>query len=376
MTAPRGLLVVNTSESWGGNEQWALQTAAGLAARGVRVRFVWSGEAVGERVRGAGLDHRRLRLRGDGDLAGVLRLRREIVRLRADAVLPTRWREYLLGGVAARLSGPSRPRVALRLGLRLVPRDDLKRRLIFHLADRVIVNAPEIRAALLERPWIDPTRVTVVLNGVDLDLWRPRWEPATVAAGKAFRRELDIAPDAPLVLNVGALTPQKDHAGLLHAAAALRKRIPGVKVLILGEGFLRPGLEDLRRTLGLEDTVLLPGFRVDVRAAMAAADLFVLASDNEGMARVLVEAAASGLPAVATDVSGTRACVEDGRTGRVVPPADPAALAEACASLLGDPGDLSAMGRRARQLAEQRFDQTRMLDQTAAVLFGDTTETV
>ena len=149
-----------------------------------------------------------------------------------------------------------------------------------------------------------------------------------------------------------------------------------MKVLILGEGFLRPGLEDLRRTLGLEDTVLLPGFRVDVRAAMAAADLFVLASDNEGMARVLVEAAASGLPAVATDVSGTRACVEDGRTGRVVPPADPAALAEACASLLGDPGDLSAMGRRARQLAEQRFDQTRMLDQTAAVLFGDTTETV
>jgi glycosyltransferase involved in cell wall biosynthesis len=367
----RRLLVINTSASWGGNEHWAVQVAAGLSAQGAVVRFLWSHEVVGERVRKARLDHARIALRNDGDLPAVLRLREQIIALRADAVLPTRWREYLHAGIAARLAG--RPRVVLRLGLNVRPRDDFKRRLIFRLADRVLVNAPEIRETLAAVPWIDPGRVDVVVNGLDLATWPPRWQPEAQSRGASLRSELGLAPDCPLLLAVGAFSPQKDFAGLLDAMATIHAQRPEVRLLLLGDGFLRGELETRRAELGLTDQVLMPGFRSDVGAAMAAADLLVLSSDNEGMARVLTEAAASGLPVVATDVSGTRTAVADGRTGLVVPPGDPAALAEAITTLLTDPVRRQTMGRQARGLAERRFDADRMLAETAAVLWGPDT---
>jgi len=362
------LLVVNTSESWGGNEHWAVQVAAGLAARGRRVRFVWSHEAVGAPVRDAGLEHQRILFRNDGDLPRVLALREAVVETGARALLATRWREYLHCGLVARLAG--RPRVVIRLGLDVLPRADLKRRLIFRLADRVLVNAPQIRETLLRRPWIEPERVNVVLNGLDLLSWRPRWEPAAAAAGQSVRRELGLDPEAPLLLAVGAFSPQKDFGGLLEAMALLEPAHPELRLLLVGDGFLRDELLDRRRRLGLDGKVLMTGFRRDVAAVMAAADLHVLSSRNEGMARVLSEAAASGLPAVATDVSGSRLAVAHGESGLIVPPEDPPALAAAVAELLDAPQRRDDMGRRARCLAEERFDARRMIDETEAVLFG------
>ncbi|MEZ4387880.1 MAG: glycosyltransferase [Candidatus Krumholzibacteriia bacterium] len=368
LAAGRSVVVLNTSASWGGNEHWAVQLAAGLRDRGARVTFCWSHAVVGDRVRDAGLVGRRLRARGDLDLPAILELRRILVAERAQAVVATRWREYLHAGVASRLAG--RPRVVLRLGLQGVPRRDLKRRLIFRLADRVLVNAPEIRESLARSGWIDPSKLVVVLNGLDLAAWPPRWDPAAVRSGRALRDELRIPLDAPLVLAVGAFSPQKDFAGLLAAVALVRDRRPDLKVLILGDGPLRAELLAERSRLRLDQVVLLPGFRRDVPAAMAAADLFVLSSRNEGMARVLIEAAASGLPAVATDVSGTRLAVRDGTTGVVVPPGDPAGLADAVDGLLGRPERRQAMGRAGRDLAARSFVETRMLDEAIGVLFG------
>jgi len=297
VTSPR-VVIVNTSRSWGGNEHWAVAVGRGLAARGWRVRFVWSHPAVGERVRAAGLAGARVRLRGDLDLRGLLALRAELRRAGADAVLLTKWREYLLGGLAARLVRP-RPRVVHGLGLRVVP------------------------------------------------------------------------PEAPLVVNVGNLTPQKAHRPLVAACALLRAQRPDLRVAILGEGPLRADLERDLRERGLAGVVTLAGFAADPGDALAAADLFVLSSDNEGMAFVLMEAAASGLPAVTTDVSGARFCVRDGETGRVVPPRDPAALAAAMGEMLADRSALALMGRRARALAECRLDEARMVAETAAVLRAD-----
>ena len=364
------LLVLNTSRSWGGTEFWAVQAAAGLARRGVAVRFLVSGEPLAGAVAAEGLDHGRVCLRADGDLFAVMRLCREFAGFRPHAVLATRWREFLLAGLAARMLGPRRPRFALGLGQYLVPRDDLKRRLIFRLADRVIVNAPEIREGLLQRPWISPGLVAVVINGLDLATWRPRWEPASRAAGAALRARFGIPSTAPLLLSVGSLTPVKGHSVLLHAMARLRERLPGVRLLILGEGFLRAELEAQRRRLGLDGIVLMPGFTGNVAPAMAAADLLVLSSTNEGMAWVLIEAAASGLPAVATDVSGTRHAVDHRVTGLVVPPCDSCAMARAAEELLADPALRRTMGLRARDLAEERFTADRMLDQLSRELFA------
>jgi glycosyltransferase involved in cell wall biosynthesis len=367
--ARQRLLVINTSRSWGGTEFWAVQVASGMARRGVDVRVLVSSEAVAGFVEEAGLDHRRIRLRGDADLPGVARLFLEMRRFRPHTVLTTRWREHLLSGLAVRIFGRRRPRQIMFLGQYIVPREDLKRRLIFRLADRVIVNAHEIRRGLEQRPWIDPGRISVVIGGLDLSIWRPRWEIDCMTAAGALRRNLGISFSAPLLLNVGSLTPVKDHAGLLRTVNFLRERISDVRLLILGEGFLRHELAGLCRLLGLQDTVLMPGFMADVAPAMAAADLLVHSSYNEGMAWVLIEAAASGLPAVATDVSGTRLAVDAGISGLIVPPHDPQELARALEELLADPDRRRSMGRQARSLAEERFSVGRMIDQVSTVLF-------
>ncbi len=356
---PLRLVVTSTSRSWGGNEEYALQVVRGLAGRGVEPLLAWSHPAVGERAAAAGVPHVRLGLRGDLDLAGLLRLARLLARGRADCVLLTRWREYLLGGLAARLAGV--PWTVLRLGLRLTPRDDAKRRLVFRLADRVLVNAEEIRQALRERPWIDPARIRVVRNGVDLQRFRPGGD------GGPFRRELDLPAGAPLVGTVGALSPQKDHDTFLRAAARVLRRRPEARFVIVGEGFLRPAVEGRLDELGLRGRVVLAGERRDVRPALAALDLFVLSSTNEGMSRALLEAVACGLPVVATAVSGSADLVRpDG--GLLVPAADPGALAGAILELLADPDRRAAMGAAARGLAEREFGLERMLAGTLAVL--------
>lgn len=363
-----GLVVVNSSSSWGGNEHWALCVARGMAERGHPVRFLWSHEAVGERVRAAGLDHRRLLMLSDFDPLATMRLARHLGQLNARAVLLTRWREYLLGGLAARLAG--KPQVVLRLGLRVVPKDDFKRRLIFRLADRVIVNAPEIKDTLTGQTWIDPGKIAVIVNGLDLAVWLPGWEPRGAELRRQFRNRFGLDQQAPLAVNVGNLTGQKDQATLIEACALLRSRVPDLRVLIFGEGDLHRDLQSRINGLGLQQVVTLAGFAADPMPALAAADLFIFSSRNEGMARALIEAAAAGLPAVTTDVSGARYCVQDEVSGLVTAVGDAAALAEAAGDLLLDPVRRAAMGRQARRLAEERFPVARMLDETEAVLFG------
>lgn len=357
---PLRLVITNTSRSWGGMEHYAVQLAAGLQRRGHAVTLLWGYDAVGERAVAAGLPNARWRTLGDADLPAVVALAATLRRARADAVILTKWREYLLGGLAARLAGT--PLAVAALGLRVTPRGDLKRRLSFGLADCVLVNAEEIRAGLGTVPWIAAGKVRVVHNGVDLAAFRPGGD------GGLVRERWGVPAQAPLAVAVGSLTSQKDHDLLARSAARLRERLPEARIAVVGEGALRPALEARVRALELGDRFLLPGFLPDVRPALAAADLLVLSSNNEGMAWVLIEALACGLPIVATDVPGVRACVEPGHNGLIVPPRDVVALADALAALLSDPARRRAMGARSRELAVARFAESGMLAGTEAVL--------
>jgi len=135
-----------------------------------------------------------------------------------------------------------------------------------------------------------------------------------------------------------------------------------VKFLAVGaihkkQGVAIDDLGALIRQYDLEDTVLFLGQRDDVPELMAAMDLVVLASYNEGIPRVLMEAAALGKPTIGTDVRGTRETIVDGVTGRLVSVKDPEALANAIGELPADPAQAVDMGRAARQHAEVHFDE-------------------
>ncbi len=349
------IVVVNTSASWGGTERTALLLARGFVERGARVRILWRHDEVGERVADAGLEGIRLPRGGELDprllsaLTGHAR--------GAAALLATKRREYLPAVLAARFAGTS---AVLRLGLRHTPSAGLKSRVVFGMARRVIVNSPEVRDALLACPRVKPDRVTMIPNGVDTDAFAPGGDRYSV------RREFGIHDNAPLIATVGALTGQKRHDLLIDALATLLR--DDVHVVIAGEGDLRPVLEARIVEKGLADRIHLAGFRRDVRPVLAAADVFALPSENEGMAGALLEAMACGLPVVASAAPGVADCVEDGGNGRIVPVGDASALAGALAELVERDDRLQAMGERSRALAVERFPLDRMIDATLELL--------
>jgi glycosyltransferase involved in cell wall biosynthesis len=137
-----------------------------------------------------------------------------------------------------------------------------------------------------------------------------------------------------VLIAVGRLQIQKDYPTLLRAFAQVRQKRP-VRLLILGEGKERPMLEELIKTLGVEEDVSLPGFVMNPFAYMARASLFVLSSRWEGLPTVLIEAMCCGTPVVSTDCpSGPREILREGQYGQLVPVGEPTALARAIETTL------------------------------------------
>jgi glycosyltransferase involved in cell wall biosynthesis len=186
------------------------------------------------------------------------------------------------------------------------------------------------------------------------------------------RAELGIPEDAPVVGTVANFKAAKDHATLLRAAAQVRQAVPSVRFVLVGQGPLEAETRRLAGELGLEGTVVFAGFRTDAARLMAAFDAFALASTYEGLPIALVEAMATGCPAVATRVGGVPEVVADGVQGILVPSRDPAALADGLERLLGDRALRAEMGAAAAARAKD-FDirkAVRRMEQVYARLLG------
>jgi glycosyltransferase involved in cell wall biosynthesis len=178
--------------------------------------------------------------------------------------------------------------------------------------------------------------------------------------------DVAIPPDAPLVLAIGRLIEQKDHATLLDAFAQLHAERPDARLVILGWGRLEEQTKLLVRTLGLEDAVRILG-RVEPRDWLRRADVFAHTSRWEGFGIVLLEAMLAGLPIVATRVSAVPEIVVDGETGLLSEPGDATGIASQLGSLLADPGLRAALGASGLERARSEFSVDRMADRTLAV---------
>jgi glycosyltransferase involved in cell wall biosynthesis len=200
--------------------------------------------------------------------------------------------------------------------------------------------------------------LSVLPNGVDTDLWRPDRE-----ARADLRREMGLG-DAFLWLAAGRLEPVKDYPTLLRAFA----QTPETALLaIAGSGPLRGELEGLAAHLGLERRVRFLGFEANLRPWMQAADGFVLSSQWEGLPMGVLEAAACALPAVATDVPGTREAIENGRTGWLTPAGDAVRLGDAMTRFQqASWPERAAMGGQARHFILDRFGLESVLDRWEA----------
>jgi glycosyltransferase involved in cell wall biosynthesis len=228
-----------------------------------------------------------------------------------------------------------------------VLRGVVDRRLIAPGSDAVIACSQEDRRRMIERQGMAPAKVRFVPNGI---------AGRAPTAGRDVRAELGIAADAPVVGSVAALRAEKRFDVLLRAAAELAPRWPGLRVVIVGEGAERSGLEGLAVELGLGDTLLMLGARTDVPDVLEALDVAVVCSDNEGSPLSVMEYMAAGLPVVATAVGGLPQMIHDGVHGVLVPRREPSALAGAIGALLADPRRRRQLGAAGRERRRTEFD--------------------
>jgi len=199
-------------------------------------------------------------------------------------------------------------------------------------------------------------RFRVLPLGLDL---APLAEIDPALRGRS-RAELGVEPEDVLLVFVGRVVPIKRLEVLLRALAQARESDPRLRLAMVGDGEDRPGLERLAAELGISDDVFFLGYRRELQPVFAAADVAVLSSDNEGTPVSLIEAAAAGLPAVATDVGGVHEVVGE-ETGVLVPPGDPATLSSALAAMAGDEDRRRRFGAAARRRALERYDAARLL---------------
>ncbi len=214
-------------------------------------------------------------------------------------------------------------------------------------ADRILALSHSMAESLVSRWGFPAQRMEVIPNGVDTGRFHPR-------PGTARPPGLPQG-DGPVAITVGRLAPAKRHDLLLTAWAEVAARVPGAHLAILGQGDLLPALRAQAARLGIQERVTFPGAVGDVEAWLAAAQVYVSSSDNEGMSNAVLEAMASGLPVVATQVSGSLDLVEDGAQGLLVPPGQPGPLVEALTTLLAAPERRAALGRAARQRIEASY---------------------
>ena len=333
----------------GGAERQLMLLAKGLRGRGWRVSVValsgTGGDAAAE-LAGAGIAFLSLEMRkGLADPRGWLRFHRWLKQEKPGVVhahLPhaawmARWSRLAtpVRVVVDTLHSSSTGTGVRRMGYRLSD----------WLSNEVTAVSHAVAAAHLAAEMAAKT--TVIPNGVDMDAWRP-----DAAARAAVRGELAIENEF-LWFAAGSLEPVKDYPTLLAAMAQLPST---ARLVIAGTGPLEEQLRGLASQLCLQSRVRFLGFEQDVRRWMQAADGFVLSSRWEGLPMALLEAAACALPAVATDVPGTREVIVHGGTGWLAAQGDPRALAEAMTRLMHTSLDgRKTIGEQARQRAFDSF---------------------
>lgn len=224
--------------------------------------------------------------------------------------------------------------------------DTLSRR-AFAASEAIVVNSQDVAGYIVDQYGAPRARVRVIHNAIDTQRFHPHPEAAPGGMGS--------------IVTVGRLVEQKNHALFLHAAARLAGTFPDARFVIVGDGPLRGSLETQARRLGIADRVCFAGERSDVETVLGGASLFWLTSRWEGMPNVVLEAMASGVPAIATDAGGTRELIRSGVDGFVVPAGDEDGFVHHSQILLHDSALRGRFAAAARVRAEE-FSMPRMVD--------------
>lgn len=361
MPDPLRILHIESGRHLYGGARQVLYLLEGLSREGVRNQLACpDGSAIAEVAEGFCERIHPLHMGGDLDLGLVFRLRRLIRSQRSHLVhVHSRRGADLLGGIAARLAGS--PAVLSRRVDN--PEPPWAVHLKYPLYRKVIAISEGIRQALITAG-VPASQVVCVHSAVDTRAYRTPCDRAW------FCREFGLGPGARTLAVVAQLIERKGHRYLLDALVDVLPRHPGLRVLLFGRGALEGELRGRIRRQGLADRVHLAGFRPDLERILPCLDLVVHPATLEGLGVSLLQAAAAGLPIVASRAGGIPEVVRPGVNGLLVPPADTQALGAAILWLLDHPEEAQAMGARGRALVERELSVPAMVAGNLGVYRG------
>lgn len=355
------ILFLSTSMGMGGADKQLMSGAEGLRARGHDVLIISLTPLgpMGLEARALGIPTESLDMRrGIPDPRGLLRLARRVRQWQPDIIHSHMVHANLMArALRAVVRVPALVSTIHNIyegGPAMMAAYRLSNRLVDHMT---IISEAAAERFVRERI-VPADLLRVVPNGVDTDLFRNL--PATT------RSELRAAHEVGegfVWLAVGRFETAKDYPNMLRAFAAVRARRPDATLLLVGRGSLQAETETLAQSLGLAGAVKFVGVRSDVPEFMHAADGYVMSSAWEGMPMVLLEAAAGGLPMVATDVGGNGEVVREGESGFLVPARDHDALGRAMVRVMDlSPAARRAMGERGREHVRSLYGLHRVVD--------------
>jgi glycosyltransferase involved in cell wall biosynthesis len=296
----------------------------------------------------------------------ALRLIRLFRRERTDIVHSHDAYTSVYGTLCARLAGVRGVIASRRFGYSptFPPRRLVRaNRVAYRFAHRVVGNSPSVARLLASEGGVDAARIVTIPNFLDEAAFDPIPEPAR----RRMLDELGVPEGAFVVGIVARLSAEKDHASLLRAIASLRDRIPGLHCVLVGDGPERAAIEALASTLGIRELVHLAGERAQPPNLHRLFDVSVLCSTTEAFPNSVLEAMAAERPVVATAVGGTPDAVEHERTGLLVPPIDPARLADAILRLHADPSLRARLGTAGRAAARIGYGADAVIGQVEAL---------
>lgn len=307
---------------------------------------------LGEMASNLGIDVIVMHRKPGFDFSLILRLAYILRKKRVDIVHTHNPSAHLYGTIAARLALiPIVVNTRHGVGVGERPVGNV---LLWRLTNKVIAVSHRVKDKLLKSDILNSDKVITIQNGVDIKEFDSKYV-------KVRKENFGIEDSAPVVGIVARLSVEKDHKTLLKAFKIVIQKIQNVKLVIVGDGHLKEELEKISRERQLDGKVLFLGYRDNIPSLLKLMDVFVLSSFSEGLSLTLLEAMAMEKPIVAARVGGNPEVVLDGVTGRLVPPNDPTALAEALMEILNNKDMAEKMGKRAKERVSRLFSFERFI---------------
>ncbi|TAN45392.1 MAG: glycosyltransferase family 1 protein [Nitrospirae bacterium] len=346
------LLHTESSKGWGGQENRTLRESLGLKKYGVKTIFLCQpGSELSKRASAAGFEIRECRMEKSYDITAFIKVLRTIKTDKIDIVNTHSGRDSLIAGIAGRLSSRS-PKIVRTRHLEM----PITSRFTYSLLPHKVVTVSDHVKRYLISKGVNPEDVISVPTGIDTAMFDPDRTEGTL------KKELGLSDSTPLVGTVAILRRKKGHHILLDAVPTVLKNMPDARFVFAGDGPQNENLKAKINELGIGDRVLMLGMRRDMPNILKSIDVFVLPTLQEALGTSFIEAMAMGKPVIGSNVGGVGEVVRDSVNGYLVPPEDPAALAEAVLKMLGDKQKAGRMGLEGRQIAEQEFTTEKMCE--------------